>query len=111
MIGWVHFWQQFVAFFALHPRGRECPFFSPRWRRVLRRRGLRVVGRESDSQVFCHTNSVHASAFMENHGRHTSCPHHDHHDRDDDHNDNHNHNHRRFTPNVVAQARFFCEKL
>ena len=30
----------FAAFFALRPDRRECPFFSPRWWRVLRRRGL-----------------------------------------------------------------------
>ena len=35
--------------------------------------------RESDSQVTCHLNSVHALAFMNKHGRHTSCPHHHHH--------------------------------
>ena len=34
----------FAAFFALRSPGRECPFFSPRWRRVLRRRGLGVAG-------------------------------------------------------------------
>ena len=35
--------------------------------------------RESDSQVFCHTNPVHALAFMDKHGRHPSCPHHHNH--------------------------------
>ena len=30
--------------------------------------------RESDSQVFCHPNSLHALALMDKHGRHTSCP-------------------------------------
>ena len=34
----------FAVFFALRPAGRECPFISPRWRRVLRCRGLGVAG-------------------------------------------------------------------
>ena len=38
------FLPHFAAFFALRPAGRECPFFSPRRRRVLRCRGLGVVG-------------------------------------------------------------------
>ena len=35
--------------------------------------------RESDSQVTWHLDSVHALAFVDKCGRHTSCPHHHHH--------------------------------
>ena len=52
----------------------------PRWR----------GRRESDSQVFCHRNSLHALAFMDQHFRHVSRL--DHHNHDHDHNHNKNNN-------------------
>ena len=39
---------------------------------------LLACRRESDPQLTCHLNSVYALAFMDKHGRHTSCPHHHH---------------------------------
>ena len=44
MMGGISFLQHFAAIFALRPRGRECTFFSPRWRRVRRHRWLGAAG-------------------------------------------------------------------
>ena len=48
----------FAAFFALRPAGRECPFFSPRRRRVLRCRGLGVAGDAGSQTPRCSVTPI-----------------------------------------------------
>ena len=55
---------------------QKCSMFSDSVQMDVESQGGGDVG-GSDSQVFCHLNSVHALAFMARHGRHThQHPHH-----------------------------------